>query len=286
MDTLNRESPAKINLTLRIVGKRPDGFHEIESLVARVDFCDQVRVASQDNGYYALDCDDPALPRDGSNLVLRAARALSTAAGVNHGADIFLKKRIPSGAGLGGGSSNAATTLELLNELWECGLSKSELSQIAAGLGSDVPLFLHAPLVIVRGRGERIEELTRTPALWSVLVLPELRCATPATYAAWDQLDEHPPRPPIEDIVAALGSAEATMDLLFNDLQPAAVAVVPELGRLIERVSEVGGRPISMTGSGAGLFRLFDERPAADGFAKAIAAEVGVRTVVAALLGS
>jgi len=122
MNTLSAPSPAKINLTLRVVGKRADGFHEIESLVARVELCDTISVTRHEDGCFALDCDDPTLPGDGSNLVLRAARTLAEAAGVNRGADIVLRKRIPAGAGLGGGSSNAATTLMLLMRRggWDC----------------------------------------------------------------------------------------------------------------------------------------------------------------------
>jgi 4-diphosphocytidyl-2-C-methyl-D-erythritol kinase len=283
MDSLSRESPAKINLTLRVTGVRPDGFHEIESLVTQVTLSDTVTVWSQEDGCYSLDCDDATLPRDGSNLALRAARALAEASGGNPGARIELAKRIPVGAGLGGGSSNAATTLMLLNELWRVGLPAAELARLGAELGSDVPLFFHSPLCVLRARGELVEDLGAPPRMWVALVLPNLRCSTAAVYAAWDRLSAAPPRPTLAEVCSALGSADRLMDLLFNDLEPAALAVVPELAQLAERVAAVGGRPARMTGSGAALFRLFDERLEAERFAEMVRSQLRVPTATTAL---
>src|SRR5512135_1275781 len=121
MDTLSREAPAKINLTLRVVDARADGYHEIESLVAQIDLCDTVTVTSREDRRFMVECDDRTIPCDSSNLAWRAARALADAHGVRRGALISLAKRIPTGAGLGGGSSDAAATLKLLNALWRLG---------------------------------------------------------------------------------------------------------------------------------------------------------------------
>ena len=159
MDTLSREAPAKINLTLRVLSLRADGYHEIESLVAQIDLCDTVTVTPREDRRLLVDCSDRTIPCDSSNLALRAAHSLAEAHGVRRGALISLTKRIPSGAGLGGGSSNAAATLKLLNAQWRLGLSHPELAEIGAEIGSDVPLFCHGPLCAIRGRGERVEEL-------------------------------------------------------------------------------------------------------------------------------
>jgi 4-diphosphocytidyl-2-C-methyl-D-erythritol kinase len=283
MEMRTAQAPAKINLTLRITGVRADGFHELESLVAQINLCDTVSVAPHEAGCYALDCDDADLPSDGSNLVLQAARAINAAGGTNHGARISLKKRIPAGAGLGGGSSDAATTLTLLNEVWLVGVGKEELSRLAALLGSDVPLFLHTPLCVMRGRGERVEELGAPPPLWAALVLPEIHCATKAVYAAWDELRPPAAQQSLEDVLAARGSAIKLMELLFNDLEAAAFRAVPSLGGLAERIAEVDGRAVRLTGSGSALFRLFDDAPAAARFALVVGSELGVRVDVVAL---
>jgi 4-diphosphocytidyl-2-C-methyl-D-erythritol kinase len=283
MDTIAANSPAKINLTLRVCGRQPNGYHDLESLVAQISLCDTVTVARHEDGCYALECDDPALPRDGSNLVLQAAKALNKAAGTNHGAEITLTKRIPAGAGLGGGSSNAATTLKLLNDLWDTRLPSAELAQLGAALGSDVPLFFHGPACVIRGRGERVEPLPPLPAYWAALVLPPLHCATPAVYQAWDQLADHASRPSLTKVLAAGHTVDAFMDCLFNDLEEAAFRVVPELGALQRGIQEATGLAVRLTGSGAGMFRLFDEPRAAARFALRAGTECGVRVDVVSL---
>jgi 4-diphosphocytidyl-2-C-methyl-D-erythritol kinase len=283
MTTLTRESPAKINLTLRVLGTLPDGFHELESLIAQIDFCDTVTVAQHEDGCYSLECDDPTLPRDGSNLVLQVAKALNKVAGTNHGVEITLAKRIPSGSGLGGGSSNAATTLALLNELWETKLPPADLAQLGATLGSDIPLFFHSSPCLVRGRGEQIDDVHHPIAAWVTLILPNLHCATPAVYAAWDRLRQHPQQPPLADILAAAKSPARLMTVLFNDLERAAFEVVPELRHLAAQAAELAKGPVRMTGSGSALFRLFEDEPTAARFAGVASDKLSLRTVVAKL---
>lgn len=285
MDQITRESPAKLNLTLRVLGPRPDGFHALESLVAHINLCDTITATAHEDGCYALQCDDPALPRDGTNLVLRAAKALNNAAGTNHGIELVLRKRIPAGAGLGGGSSNAATTLSMLNELWGLQFSRAQLVALGAALGSDVPLFLHGPLSVVRGRGEIVEELSLPVRLAAALVLPDLCCATPAVYARLDQLPPPPPRPPLREVLDTLGSASHAMTVLFNDLEAAAFDLLPQLRTLSEQVTALAGAPVRLTGSGAALFRLFDDEQSALRLAGEVAARLNVRTAVARLAG-
>lgn len=275
--TLTRPSPAKINLTLRVLGTRPDGFHEIESLVALVDLCDELSVTPQEDGRYAFHCDDPTLPADGSNLVLQAARVLARDAGTNHGADFVLRKRIPAGAGLGGGSSNAALTLQMLNDAWRLGYSPARLAALGAQVGSDVPLFLSGPLCVVRGRGENAEPLPTRLSAWCVLLLPPIHCATPAVYRAFDRLPPPPVRPSLDEVLPALADPERLMTLLWNDLEPAAFEVAPALGDLAVRASELARGPVRLTGSGAALFRLFGEETAARQFQDAATGHLELR---------
>jgi len=282
MATLTRQSPAKINLTLRVGPLRPDGFHEIESLVARVGLSDTVSVTPRADGQLTLECDDPSIPCDQTNLALRAARLLADQTRAKNGAHISLGKRIPAGSGLGGGSSNAATVLMLLNDLWQLGLARDELAAIGAQIGSDVPLFFHSPLCIVRGRGEQIEDVHRRLKGWVALVLPEIRSSTRDVYAAWDRTPSSEPKIKSSELTTAK-SAEALMPQLFNDLEPAALAINPSLAAVVERLGQLSDGPVRMTGSGAGLFRLFDSQSSANRFAATVRAALRTRVEVVPL---
>jgi len=268
---ITRRAPAKINLTLRVMPRRPDGFHDIESLVARVNYCDEIAVAARDDRRITLACDDPTVPCDDSNLACRAARLLSEQAGVRGGGvHIDLKKRIPAGAGLGGGSSDAAATLMILNDLWNLNLTTTELSRIGADLGSDVPLFFHSPLCIIRGRGEIVEDLDRVLAGWAVLILPKIHSSTPAVYQAFDEAPPPPARLDPEDILSQAPDADALMPLLFNNLEVPAIRINDRLARTARRLHELNADPIRITGSGSAFFKLFDDRAAATAFAMQI----------------
>jgi 4-diphosphocytidyl-2-C-methyl-D-erythritol kinase len=298
MEQLSRRSPAKINLTLRVGEVRPDGLHEVESLVARVGLCDMVTVSPRDDGRLTLACNDPSIPSDEENLALKAARRLAEVAGVRkRGVHITLQKRIPSGSGLGGGSSNAATVLALLNQSWETALTAHDLAAIGAEVGSDVPLFFHAPACIVRGRGELVEDLGRTLTGWVALILPDIHVSTREVYAARDRLGPSRSRPGIDELAEQLGlrqttdvsdeasvAAGALMPHLFNDLEEAAFAVSSELRELNERLRQRGGEPIRMTGSGSALFRLFDERSTAKAYADSLSGDLGIEVRVVPLL--
>lgn len=167
---LELASPCKVNLLLNILGKREDGFHELETVMHPVPLFDRLRFARGGTGV-RLSCSEPSLPVDGSNLVHRAAVAFLTTAGVGEGIAIHLEKHIPMAAGLGGGSGNAATTLLGLNRLFGCPLADMELARLAACLGSDVPFFLQSGPALATGRGERIEPLGRFPALDGLFIL-------------------------------------------------------------------------------------------------------------------
>jgi len=284
MSRVSRESPAKINLTLHVGPLRPDGFHEIESLVARVGLHDTVSVTFRNDKRLTLSCDDPSIPCDETNLALRAARQLAEAAAVrNRGAAITLEKRIPTGSGLGGGSSNAATVLMLLNQLWQTGLPAQELAKIGAEIGSDVPLFFRTPLCIVRGRGELVEDVRKTRPGWAVLILPAIHSTTRDVYAAWDRLGSHPGRPSPNDVLEHAASAERLMPHLFNDLESAALAVNPDLAAVSHELGRLLDAPVRMTGSGSTFFRLFDARQRAETLAQRVGDKLNLAVRVAPL---
>ena len=147
-----------------------------------------------------------------------------------------------------------------------------------------MPLFFHTPVCVIRGRGEQIDDVPQPLSAWAVLILPNLHCSTPAVYAAWDRLPEHPQQHALSEVLAAATSPARLTALLFNDLEPAAFQVEPRLRDLAEKVHIATGLPARMTGSGAALFRLFDERATAEQFAAAASGALGVRTATARLL--
>ena len=180
-------APAKLNLSLRVVGKRPDGYHELETFFERIDLADELTFTPQSHGM-TVTCDDPSLDCGPENLVTKAAAMVQETCGVQQGIAIHLIKRIPIASGLGGGSSDAATTLIGLRQLWDVRLSHPQLLELASRLGSDVPFFLEeAAFAIGRGRGDQCEPLDGAlPTLWHVVVVPPARLSTKDVYRGFD----------------------------------------------------------------------------------------------------
>ncbi|HEY2574292.1 MAG TPA: 4-(cytidine 5'-diphospho)-2-C-methyl-D-erythritol kinase [Verrucomicrobiaceae bacterium] len=185
-------APAKINLHLRILGRRDDGFHELETRICPISLADKIRLETRTDGKVKLTCADPTVPADESNLALRALRAFEAATGIRRGWNIDLQKTIPSGAGLGGGSSDAAAVLRGLNESCDHSLPAEVLYGLAAGLGSDVPFFLHGKTCDARGRGEAVIPVAFPWQLPVVLVKPRFGISTPWAYERWQESRELP----------------------------------------------------------------------------------------------
>jgi 4-diphosphocytidyl-2-C-methyl-D-erythritol kinase len=185
-------APAKINLTLRVLGRRNDGFHEIDSLLVPVSIFDRLDVELRDEGGLHFTCDEATVPADDTNLVVRAARLFCTEIGLEPHLRIHLEKHIPHGAGLGGGSSNAAHTLIALNQLFRTELPHETLHSLAADLGSDVPFFLHGGAARASGRGERIEPIEFPHGLPLLLLKPPFGVPTPWAYRRWHDSRELP----------------------------------------------------------------------------------------------
>jgi 4-diphosphocytidyl-2-C-methyl-D-erythritol kinase len=186
-------APAKINLALKVLRRRGDGFHEIETLIAPISLCDQIKIDKSDSGKgIEFHCDDSSVPMSDDNLVLRAAKAFFAATKLKSAVLIELKKRIPHGAGLGGGSSDAASTLLALNELFETKLPREALAKLAESIGSDVPFFIFESAAICRGRGEVVAPL-RLPQRLSILLLkPNFVVPTAWAYSRWHDSREIP----------------------------------------------------------------------------------------------
>ncbi len=267
--SLLRNSPCKVNLLLNVLGKRPDGFHELETVLLPVNLCDELEFKKSSGGIQ-LTCSEPTLPADASNLVHRAARAFLTAAGIRDGVQIHLEKKIPMAAGLGGGSGNAAATLLALNELFENPLTAGQLHGIAATLGSDVPFFLQTQPALATGRGEQIVPLAPFPALRSnslLLIHPGFGISTPWVY---QQLTKHP-----SVLQGQPGRARALIDRLqqadlaaaknwfYNALEAPVLPKYPLLALFQQYLRDLGAPVAMMSGSGSSTFALVPNRKAA-----------------------
>jgi len=264
-DVVEVLAPAKLNLFLEVLGKRADGYHEIESLMVAVDLYDALTFAADPSGDVTLRCDDPSLPVGRENLVVDAAQRLKSLTGCPQGARIELKKSIPAQAGLAGGSSDAAATLVGLDRLWNLGTPPGQLRRLASEIGSDVAFFLQdAPAAVCRGRGELVEEITLPQALNFVLIRPHVGVSTAEVYRR-----VRPPDGPrsIDPVLDALANDDLPSlgEHLFNRLQTTAEAVRPELVRVRDALA--GFSPpfdgSLMSGSGSAYFGLCRDRASA-----------------------
>ena len=272
MDELVLSSPAKINLFLEIVGRRPDGYHEIESVMQLVDLCDQVRICRSPRGIRVsvLGAD---LPPGRGNLAYKAAALLSETAGFHGGVHIQLEKRIPVAAGLGGGSSNAAAVLAGLNRMGALGLTRERLQELGARLGSDVPFFLSDGLALATGRGEVLRPLRPWPRQWLVVANPGFPISTAWAYReASSKLTEWQPRSTIQTLIAD-GRLAWPPSWAFNRLETVVLPHRAEVRALKAMLVEGGAFPVLMSGSGASVFAVVPDAPTAEGLAARVQAQ-------------
>jgi len=246
---------AKVNLSLDVLGKRSDGFHEIATVMHAVDLHDRVTLKAAPT--ITLRADDPGLPTDERNLVVRAVRLLGEAAGVEAGVQIELRKRIPVAAGLGGGSSDAAATLWGLNRLWGLGWPRARLMGLAVGLGMDVPFFLGAGPALATGRGECLEPLGKTGGYALVLVNPGIPLSTREVYervpTGW-----HAKATGTRQVMEALRTRNTARlaSALTNNLERLVEPVMPAVGRMKAALLAAGALGAVMSGSGPTVFGI------------------------------
>ena len=249
-------APAKINLFLKVLRSRPDGFHEIETFISPISLCDQIKIDKNKRGQgISFRCDDPSVPRGSENLAVRAANAFFTATQTKPAVSIVLKKIIPHGAGLGGGSSDAAAVLLALNQLFATKLSRQKLAKLGSTIGSDVPFFIFESAAVCTGRGEIVTPRELTQQLSILLVKPDFGVSTPWTYRRWQNSRELP------------GISYVQQDFrgqkLHNDLERPVFEKFIFLAQLkmwLLKQPEVGAA--LMSGSGSTIFAVL--RPNAD----------------------
>lgn len=253
--TIRRDAHAKINVFLRVLSTREDGYHEIESLVVPISLADRVVVRPAEELRVEI-AGRPALSPGGLNLALVAALALADACADAAGALVEIEKRIPIAGGLGGGSADAAATLLALNELWGCEADVATLEEIGGRIGSDVPAMLSGEPVLMSGRGERLAPAEVPPFHW-VLVRFRFGVRSPDAYRWWDE-DGTGTGPDPDRLLAAAtaGDAEALGPLLFNDLERPVAARHPEIGEAARDLIESGALGALMSGSGSCVIGL------------------------------
>jgi len=256
-------APAKVNLTLRILGKRQDGYHEIESLVQKISLYDRITILPKGEPGIWLTCSDPSLPTGPDNLAYRAAKLLmSSSRKAGKGVRLHLEKSIPSGAGLGGGSSDAAAVLLGLDALWGLSMTREDLVGIGEEIGSDVPLFLHPSPSLITGRGEKVAPAPVLVDATYVIVFPGFSVSAKWAYSNF-RLTKEPDKYRISGLHK---TAEGVLPphrwqgLLANDLEEAVTISHPEIGRCREDLLSAGAAASLMSGSGSAVFGLFEDR--------------------------
>lgn len=281
-ESFSLPSFAKVNLQLRILGKRADGFHELVTVFQTVSLHDTITFSHAHE--LSLTCDDPSVPTDERNLVITAAQLLRAFAGINNGAAMHLEKRIPSPGGLGGGSSNAAVALLGLTKLWKLQVSATDLQLIGAKLGSDVPFFLHGGTAIGTGRGEIVETFSAIAFPNMLIVTPDVNVSTQSAFA--DLGLEALTRSELDNILVDCRNSAGLRKVqhfdLINDFEPSVFRAHPEIGRVKDTLLELGAVNAAMSGSGASVFAIFDKTETRQIALNALASERDWRTFAVA----
>jgi 4-diphosphocytidyl-2-C-methyl-D-erythritol kinase len=247
-------APAKLNLFLHVVGRRSDGYHLLETVFRFVDYGDTVTLTRQADGVVVREYDNLDIP-ESVDLCLRAARLLQSETGTACGVSIGLEKRLPLGGGLGGGSSDAASVLLGLNQLWELHLPRQRLQELALQLGADVPVFIFGESAFAQGIGEKLQPV-RLDSAWYLVLVPDVHVSTPKIFAS-EQLTRDSKSIKIADF----SRSEIFSELTRNDLQDAVCGIYPEVAEALDWLAQFG--LARMTGSGACVFAQFNDELAA-----------------------
>jgi len=260
-------SYAKINLGLRVVGKRPDGYHNLESIFQEISLCDEIVFEEWDR--LVIETDHPTLAVDEYNLCHRAYRLLADEYGLKKGVKIIIKKKIPLGAGLGGGSSNAATSLKALAEIFQLDLTVSRFLKLATRLGSDVPFFILGKTALVKGRGEVVIPISFLQDYQICLVYPGFQISTAQIFSNFEMgLTKYQGNIKFEAVIFKIRSLEELNNYLFNDLESIVTRRYPEIKNIKRVLQNSGARFVSLSGSGSTVYGLFEKHKEIDDLKK------------------
>lgn len=242
------EAPAKLNLFLHVIGRRADGYHLLQTAFQLIDRCDYLNITRRDDGLIRRVNAIAGVPEQ-QDLIVRAAQLLQKASSSTYGADLQLDKRLPMGGGLGGGSSDAASTLIALNQLWGCGLTRQQLMQLGLQLGADVPFFIFGTNAFAEGIGEQLQAI-ETPTRWFLVIEPGVQVPTPVIFSAKELTRDTKP-------VRITDFSNRMKNNWKNDLQEVACKLFPEIASVIQWLGQFGAA--MMTGSGACVFCAFED---------------------------
>ncbi|WP_226585944.1 4-(cytidine 5'-diphospho)-2-C-methyl-D-erythritol kinase [Halobacillus litoralis] len=252
------KAPAKINLSLDVLYKRADGFHEVEMVMTTVDLADRIELTLLQSGDIKVESESRFVPNDERNLAYRAAKLLKDRFQVKEGVKIFIEKNIPVAAGLAGGSSDAAAVLRGVNRMWNLGLSMDELADLGAEIGSDVSFCVHGGTALATGRGEKVKALPAPPPCWVVLSKPTIGVSTQTVYQRLDlKKAEHPDT---EAMVHSLkkGDYRGICSHVGNTLEGVTLGLHEEVGQIKEQMKQAGADAVLMSGSGPTVFCLVE----------------------------
>ncbi len=259
---LLEKAPAKINLSLDVLHKRPDGFHEVKMIMTTIDLADRIELSERKDGQITILSHNRYVPDDNRNLAYQAAALLKERFNVKQGVSIGITKVIPVAAGLAGGSSDAAATLRGLNRLWKLGLTLDELAEIGAEIGSDVSFCVYGGTAVATGRGEIVQHIPAPPHSWIVLAKPTIGVSTAEVYNNLDLSKvEHPD---VEGMLAAIheNDYEKMIGLVGNVLESVTLKLYPEVAHIKEQMKKFGADAVLMSGSGPTVFGIvqYDSR--------------------------
>jgi 4-diphosphocytidyl-2-C-methyl-D-erythritol kinase len=258
-------APAKLNLFLHITGRHPDGYHDLQTLFQILDWGDELRFSINDSGQISRSCNIEGIS-EADDICVRAAHLLKARFDVQKGVHIDLVKRIPMGAGLGGGSSDAATVLLALNQLWSLGQTLQQLADLGLELGADVPVFVHGRSALGEGRGEKLQAVTLGPRFY-VLVFPEISISTAEVFR----------HPQLKRDSKLIDMSRASLEPGRNDCEPVVMKIYPELKEIMQDLSS-WGQP-HMSGTGSTIFLQFDDKKTAISTASELKCRYNVRPV-------
>jgi 4-diphosphocytidyl-2-C-methyl-D-erythritol kinase len=273
---MRSKAPAKINLLLRVLRKRPDGYHDLASIMQQISIYDELEYTLQQEGI-TLHCPGTDLPTNEQNLIYRAAQTIFNHTGYRNGVEIVLNKSIPSAAGLGGGSSDAATTLMTLNDLCSLGLSKTELIKLGAKLGADVPFFIFGRSAFATGIGDKLQTLPDLPQINMVLINPTFPLSTKTVY---ENLNLALTKKKNNYSIPRFYALGDVIRELHNDLEAVSLKMHPELNDLKQILMKEGALGALMSGSGPTLFGIFADEKSAKEAREAILKKVSGECLV------
>ena len=280
MKQKNIPAYGKINLTLDVLGKRPDGYHNVEMIMQSVELHDQIILSEKEDEGIEIRCNSSHVPTDENNLAYQAADILMKEAGVNKGVTIQIIKKIPVAAGLAGGSTDAAAVLKGLNSLLGLKVSEERLKELGAQLGADVPFCINGGTVKATGIGTELTSLSSLPELELVMVKPDIGVSTKKIYTNYKEelITNRPDTAAMEKAIEAR-DIEGIKDNMVNVLEDITLSIYPEVAEIKEKMEELGDYPVLMSGSGPTLFAVINNRQDADEYSQLLKEKLEVQVI-------